>query len=75
MRLQRKKEKANGYAVGISAEVYKQLEEIKAKAENKLSLQTLATELLKEAIANIEWYDEEKEEKDVPLEKLMKERI
>lgn len=75
MRLQRKKEKANGYAVGVSPEVYKKLEEIKAKAENKLTLQTLATELLKEAIANIEWYDEEKEEKDVPLEKLMKERV
>lgn len=38
MRLQRKKEKAYGYAVGVSAEVYKQLEEIKAKAENKLTL-------------------------------------
>lgn len=75
MRLQRKKEKAYGYAAGVSAEVYKQLEEVKAKAETKLSLQMIATELLKEAIANIEWYDKEKEEKDVPLEKLMKERV
>ena len=75
MRLQRKKEKTSGYAVGVSAEVYKKLEEVKAKSETKLSLQMIATELLKEAIANIEWYDEEKEEKDVPLEKLMKERV
>ena len=75
MKLQKKKEKTAGYAVGVSPEIYKALENVRANMEGKMSLQALATELLREAIANIEWVDEKEEEKDVPIDKLMRERI
>ena len=76
MKLTRKKEKVGGYAVGVSAEVYKMLEEVKQNMDQKISLQSLASELLKEAIRNIEWVDDKEEtDEDISLEKLMKERI
>lgn len=77
MVIKKKRETNKGYVIGVSAEVYKMLEEVKANAEGKLSLRSLANELLKEAIMNIEWVEAngEAEEKDIPLEVLMKERI
>ena len=77
MKLQKKKEKKAGYAVGVTPEVYKALEDVRSNMESKMSLQALASELLKEAIANIEWFDEkdEPEDEDINIEKLMKERI
>ena len=75
MILQKKKDKLTGYAVGVTPEIYKALENVRANMESKMSLQALASELLKEAIANIEWVDGKEEEKDEPIEKLMRERI
>ena len=76
MVIKRKKEKKGGYAVGISEEVYKMLEDVRNNMDQKMSLQALATELLKEAISNIEWSDDDPtEEKEVPIDVLMRERI